>query len=75
MSMSHRRLSGGSGTTGTTSIGAGSRDVTNLTTVVALLSQLCTWPFPTMTAYSSASLLGALSGDVTLLSAVLVHQL
>jgi hypothetical protein len=63
-----KRLGGGSLVTA--SVGAGGRDVSDLTTVVALAVSLRP-EAPEFPAYSSASLLGALSGDVTFLSTVL----
>ena len=63
-----RRLSGGGIVT--TGGGAGGRDVSHLTTVVALLS--ASSKVAARLAYSSASLLGALSGDVSFLTTVLI---
>ena len=65
------RLSGGGIVA--TGIGAGGRDVSDLTTVVALL---ISWRLyhEAQIAYSSASLLRALSGDVSFLTTVLECQ-
>ena len=65
------RLSGGGIVT--TGVGAGGRDVSDLTTVVALL---ISWRLyhEARIAYSSASLLRALSGDVSFLTTVLEYQ-
>ena len=65
-----RRLSSGGIVVTTTVGGAGGRDVSDLTTVVALLSAKSN--LPPRRAYSSASLLRALSGDVSFLTTVLV---
>lgn len=66
--MRSTQLSGGGIVT--TGVGAGGRDVSDLTTVVALIISFASQG-GLAKAYSSASLLRALSGDVSFLTTVL----